>query len=449
MIKSNTRKGIIKKETNGITLIALVVTIIVLLILAGISISMLLGDNGILIKASDTKIQNDKSSIIEDIRIEILGSNIENSGKQVKESQLVEILKKYFDEEEVDKLEIPEDLSTSNIELTSKEGNYKIKLSEIYEGKITSTWVYNHSEQTVKKGSLKFNIGDKIKYTNPAGSGYDGDWQVLGVGEGDEDGLLLLISEGFVNGGKTRSLIGGDYATPGGDPLKELRGAVKDLDETCAVYKNENATKARSIKAEDINRLTGYDPENTYLSDNDITQRGKHEFGTNQEYGITVTYKIESSGAKVGYKYGSMVEYSTDNTPNSITSFITWGAMSSLGVGVESQPVKSINYFYHINTLGIHRTCNYEEPGLKSTLEEGYENSNRAYNMIKLNNDYWLATPCVATLGGIAVWGLRVFYSDYIVNSALWNSIIGSNQEFHRIRAVVSLKLDIIPELKS
>ena len=71
------------------------------------------------------------------------------------------------------------------------------------------------------------------------------------------------------------------------------------------------------------------------------------------------------------------------------------------------------------------------------------------FPFVKLNNDYWLATPCVATLGGIAVWGLRVFYSDYIVNSALWNSIIGSNQEFHRIRAVVSLKLDIIPELKS
>ncbi len=36
------------KERKGITLIALVITIIVLLILAGVSISMLIGDNGIL-----------------------------------------------------------------------------------------------------------------------------------------------------------------------------------------------------------------------------------------------------------------------------------------------------------------------------------------------------------------------------------------------------------------
>ena len=43
------------KETNekGITLIALVITIIVLLILAGISISMLSGNNSILQRATD------------------------------------------------------------------------------------------------------------------------------------------------------------------------------------------------------------------------------------------------------------------------------------------------------------------------------------------------------------------------------------------------------------
>ena len=39
------------KGQKGITLVALVVTIIVLIILAGISISLLLGDNGIISKA--------------------------------------------------------------------------------------------------------------------------------------------------------------------------------------------------------------------------------------------------------------------------------------------------------------------------------------------------------------------------------------------------------------
>ena len=47
-------KGTLKRN-KGITLIALVVTIIVLLILAGISISMLTGENGILNRASEAK----------------------------------------------------------------------------------------------------------------------------------------------------------------------------------------------------------------------------------------------------------------------------------------------------------------------------------------------------------------------------------------------------------
>ena len=48
-----------KKNVNGITLMALVVTIIILLILAGISIGMLSGDNGILGQAGNAKTQTD------------------------------------------------------------------------------------------------------------------------------------------------------------------------------------------------------------------------------------------------------------------------------------------------------------------------------------------------------------------------------------------------------
>ena len=47
------------KNNKGITLIALVITIIVLLILAGISIAMLTGDNGVLAKARQAKADNE------------------------------------------------------------------------------------------------------------------------------------------------------------------------------------------------------------------------------------------------------------------------------------------------------------------------------------------------------------------------------------------------------
>ena len=46
------------KSTNGITLIALVITIIVLIILAMVSIAMLTGPNGLLNKTVEAKIEN-------------------------------------------------------------------------------------------------------------------------------------------------------------------------------------------------------------------------------------------------------------------------------------------------------------------------------------------------------------------------------------------------------
>ena len=52
-------------ERQGITLIALVITIIVLLILAGVSIAMLTGENGILTQANNAKLQTEYSDVTE------------------------------------------------------------------------------------------------------------------------------------------------------------------------------------------------------------------------------------------------------------------------------------------------------------------------------------------------------------------------------------------------
>ena len=62
------------REEKGITLIALVITIIVLLILAGVSISALGGENGILKNAAEAKEESDKSSALEGIQLEAFGA---------------------------------------------------------------------------------------------------------------------------------------------------------------------------------------------------------------------------------------------------------------------------------------------------------------------------------------------------------------------------------------
>ncbi len=50
-----------KEKNNGITLIALVVTIVVLIILAGISISVILGENGLVAKAKRAATQTEEA----------------------------------------------------------------------------------------------------------------------------------------------------------------------------------------------------------------------------------------------------------------------------------------------------------------------------------------------------------------------------------------------------
>ena len=62
-------RGFEMKKQKGITLIALVVTIIVLMILAGVSVSMLTGQNGILTNAAKAKEDTDSASDLEELQI--------------------------------------------------------------------------------------------------------------------------------------------------------------------------------------------------------------------------------------------------------------------------------------------------------------------------------------------------------------------------------------------
>ena len=68
------------KNNRGITLIALVITIIVLLILAGVSIAMLTGENGILTQATNAKEKTSKAEEEEKINMAVLGSSIADNG---------------------------------------------------------------------------------------------------------------------------------------------------------------------------------------------------------------------------------------------------------------------------------------------------------------------------------------------------------------------------------
>lgn len=73
------------KEIKGITLVALVITIVVLLILAGVSLNMVLGGNGIITKAKLAKqmseVSSEKEAIQMDVMLAIMEKRLDESNK--------------------------------------------------------------------------------------------------------------------------------------------------------------------------------------------------------------------------------------------------------------------------------------------------------------------------------------------------------------------------------
>lgn len=120
-------------KNKGVTLIALAVTIVVMLILAGVTISVLNGENGIVKQAQKAKEESKIKELKEKVRIDIAGKRVENINGELRVSVLKEILDKYFDNVPV------ETQITSETELKAKEeyGKYEMKISDIDVGEIT------------------------------------------------------------------------------------------------------------------------------------------------------------------------------------------------------------------------------------------------------------------------------------------------------------------------
>ena len=95
------------KKQKGITLIALVVTIVVLLILAGVTISLLLDENGIIAKSKDARTETRVSQIEDEVGMWKQHNFINKESNQAQESAdtMLESLisKKLLTEDEIDR----------------------------------------------------------------------------------------------------------------------------------------------------------------------------------------------------------------------------------------------------------------------------------------------------------------------------------------------------------
>ena len=162
------KNNLLKGKMNGITLIALVITIIVLLILAGISISMLSGDNSILKRASDAKTNTNTVQIQERINIAYQSSFVDGQGK-VTETSLENALKKEFNKTSLDE---------GWLDKTSEVGKWIITIDEVSQevpagnSSSSSSIDYgNKNEQTIAVGD-DISIGtEKFKVIKKSSDG--------------------------------------------------------------------------------------------------------------------------------------------------------------------------------------------------------------------------------------------------------------------------------------
>ena len=237
------------KNTNGITLIALVVTIVVLLILAGVSINALFGDSGIINKAKDAQNRMDEA--------------VENDQKSINEL---------------------------NSWVESKVNGTTGGNTSGGDDPVNPTGNWTQNKTSVTNGTTTYTVGDD--YTYDCGvSGYTGGWKVLGA----ENGKLLIMSTVDVG---TLQLSGKDGYNTG----------ISQLNTMCAQY----GTNARSITVEDINRVTGYDPTNQgdgtvygagefYEYGNKVTYTASGSTATNGKTNTTAISKYEHpDGRKIG-----------------------------------------------------------------------------------------------------------------------------------------------------
>ena len=154
----------LKKNTkSGISLIALVITIIVLLILAGISIQMLTGENGIISRTIEAKEKTENTEIQENIELAYLKSEIE---KYISDENSLNSIK----------AELEKNYGVGNVEVfDNQDGTYSIRIKgKIYDIDLNSKSVTASEYSNFKKIYL-YNNGDECTDIT-GGWSRDGNW---------------------------------------------------------------------------------------------------------------------------------------------------------------------------------------------------------------------------------------------------------------------------------
>lgn len=386
------------KRQEGITLVALVVTIIVLIILAGVTINTLLNENGIIQRAKEASIDTDVTQTKEQIQLELL-ARYSKEGKYTN-ADVVEIVKQITGK----------DVEEGSQTTTTKKGN-PIDISDLWVNDSEINNIWTQDKTTVTNGRVTLEVGQSVSgYTgNNVG---DGNWCVLGAQNGE-----LLITTNSNQGIIT--LTGQDGYTNG----------INILNDAAEVYNDGNMAEiARSINIEDINRVTGYDPD-----------VAKYNEGTSYPYQWKneVTYTLNASDLKI---HCQGTKYPTNDTVSEYTSFSYWNGSNweTLDAG-ESVKITHTHYYYYPQTLSTTESSETQINGSTSAYHLLFSNTSNEENY------YWLASQYTLTDLGICGFGIGNVGNGRVNGRTLYNSD-GTTRypNFDRgLRPVVSLKSNV------
>ena len=217
-----------KKETNGITLIALVVTIVVLLILAGVSINMVLGQNGIVTKAKDARDKTEQA-------------------KQNDLASMDQVVKDMDDILNDNGISGEDDTETKTLVEAFNAG--ELKIGDYVEYKPTARQTYTSATNENGWADQTYTVDTTTT------------WRVLGL---SDDGSQVLLTSGSPIKKNMDTSSENDWDK---DPYLYMKGAYSYvncetmLNNICAIYSTELGT-ARSMTIEDINKACGVKVEN-------------------------------------------------------------------------------------------------------------------------------------------------------------------------------------------
>ena len=289
------------KANRGITLIALVITIIVLLILAGVTITTLTGDNGLLIKAGDARNTSEKAGEKERIQMEVAGA-YDLTGKLVA-SQVEENIRNNIKD-------------ITNVTATAKEGTEE----KFFPVKVT----YNngHKYQVASDGSIMISVNAGDKAPSDSNAVYSsGDYTAIipaGFTVSDKTGESSIENGLVVRDGSENQWVWVPVSSSDLDKMYEPCTSNNELliennvAKVTTLYKSKSSTDVRSD-------LTRGDPNSTGWREPGLLASGSYD--GNDNYRIAAGFiksdgsasSLETMATKLKDDYKDMIESIKEN----------------------------------------------------------------------------------------------------------------------------------------